>query len=266
MGENWYEVAFGATYPAVYGHRDGAEAKACLSLLARFGALAEPILDLGCGDGRHLALLAAAGRRAVGLDLSADLLGRARNGAGGDDLVLLRGDMRSLPLEDGCCGAVLSLFTAFGYFGDRAANTRPVNEVARVLRPGGTWCLDYLDAERVREELGDGGSRSRCRQAGPLDVEETRGLDRDRGAVIKEVRLRPRPGHETEAAALGCGSDGLEYREEVALFELEELDAMAAENGLSREAAAGGYDGAPIGAGTRWILVYRKPRVAGDRP
>ena len=34
-------------------------------------ALAEPpVLDLGCGPGRHLAALRAAGKRAVGVDLS----------------------------------------------------------------------------------------------------------------------------------------------------------------------------------------------------
>ncbi len=259
MGDAWYELAFGATYPVVYGHRDRAEAERVLALLAGFGDLAEPVLDLGCGDGRHLALLAAGGRRALGLDLSAPLLARARTGDGGAELVLVRGDMRTLPLADGVCGSVLSLFTAFGYFGDAARNARPVAEAARVLRPGGRWYLDYFDADRVRAELDDGRERKREREAGPLAVCEARRLDRRRNAVVKEVKLRPRPGHEAEAARLGCGPAGLGYREEVALFGLDDLDGMAAAAGLRRVAAAGGYDGSPLGAGDRWVLVYAKP-------
>ncbi|MCP4572025.1 MAG: class I SAM-dependent methyltransferase [bacterium] len=266
MVEAWYELAFGATYPAVYGHRDREEAERCLDLLSALDALAEPILDMGCGDGRHLALLADAGRRAVGLDLSVELLGRARTGDHGPVLDLVRGDMRNLPLADGSCGAVLSLFTAFGYFGDEVANAQPVAEAARVLRPGGTWCLDYLDADRLRRELDDGRERTRQREAGPLTVTEVRRLDPVRGAVLKEVRLQALAGSEDAAASLGCGREGLSYREEVALFTLDQLDAMAGAAGLTRKAAAGGYGGQALGAGNRWILVYAKPERAGGSP
>lgn len=256
MADPWYEVAFGPAYPALYGHRDRAEAARCLDLLADLDALAEPVLDMGCGDGRHSAHLAASGRHVLGIDLSAALLTRARAEHG--ELALVRGDMRMLPLADGSCGSVLSLFTAFGYFGSAAEDARPVAEAARVLRPGGRWTLDYLDADRVRAELADGIPRERERVADPFAVRETRRLDAAGRAVVKEIRLRARPGREAAAAALGCGSDGLAYREEVALYELAELDAMAAAAGLGRVAAAGSYDGAPLGEGDRWLLVYGK--------
>ena len=71
----WYETAFAAHYPLLYQHRDEAEARHCVDLLPRLAPLGEgTILDLGCGGGRHLELIAARGGRAVGLDLSADLL------------------------------------------------------------------------------------------------------------------------------------------------------------------------------------------------
>ncbi len=138
----WYEKAFGKTYPTVYAHRDAAEAQRGLDLAVRMLPDAPgPWLDLGCGQGRHLSQIDARGRICVGLDLSAPLLTLARS----DDASarLVRGDMRCLPLGDESCGAVLSLFTAFGYFGPAKAHFPMVSEVARVLAAGGAWFLDF---------------------------------------------------------------------------------------------------------------------------
>jgi len=261
-GSPWYAAAFGAHYPLLYQHRDQAEARRCLELLPRLapltGAAAGPILDLGCGDGRHLRWLAAAGHEVVGLDLSPHLLAAALARQGTRPLTLVRGDMRCLPFADGRCAAVLSLFTAFGYFGPPAANGQPVAEVARVLRPGGHWFLDYFDGDRVRAELGSGQPQVRDRELDCLQVRETRRYLVERRQVIKDVRLTARSGQETAAAAVGVGPEGLRYAEEVAVFTLAELDALAGGHAMVRVAAAGDYDGAPLGAGSRWILVYRK--------
>jgi len=51
---------------------------------------------------------------------------------------------------------------------------------------------------------------------------------------------------------------GLRYTEAVAVFDLAEMDALAGESGLTRVAAAGAYDGAALGDGDRWLLVYRR--------
>lgn len=257
MAEAWYSAAFGAFYPVLYGHRDAAEAQRCLGLLPRLaplpGAGGAPVLDLGCGDGRHLEPLATAGLAVVGLDLSAPLLRAARSRPG--SLPLVRGDMRTLPFADGRFAAVLSLFTAFGYFGPDSGDREVVAGIARVLAPGGHWFLDYLDVDRVRADL-EAGPRTRQREAGPLRVLETRRLEE--AAVAKDVRLAAVPGREADAAALGVGPNGVAYVERVALYTLAGLDALAASCGLRRVAEAGGYDGAPLGAGTRWLLAYRR--------
>ena len=126
----WFQAAFGAHYTLLYAHRDETEARRCLELLPSLAPVMGPGLDLGCGDGRHLQLVRQAGQEAVGLDLSAHLLALAvdRIGAGAP---LVRGDMRHLPLVSGGFQTVLSLFTAFGYFGAPEANAEPVAEVAR---------------------------------------------------------------------------------------------------------------------------------------
>lgn len=248
MSEAWFEKAFGAHYPRLYAHRDEEEARRCLDLLPRLAPLTAsglPVLDLGCGEGRHLQPLRDRGLPAVGLDLSADLLTRARRQH--RDLPLVRGDMRALPFSTEGFGAILNLFTAFGYFGPLAANAPVVAEIARCLCRGGHWFLDYLDADRVREELSGQPVRPRERRLGSVKVVETRRLTPRRDQVCKDVVMTLEP-----------GAPPLEYTEEVALFTLEEIDEVAAAHGLQRVAGAGDYDGGPLGQGDRWLLVYRK--------
>lgn len=90
------------------------------------------VLDLGCGPGASLGVLAGAGLRPVGLDISPVLLAEARESA-----PVLRADMAALPLGeenlDGIvCECVLSLAE------DKEAVLR---DCARTLRPGGRLLL-----------------------------------------------------------------------------------------------------------------------------
>ena len=263
MSSEWFKTAFKAHYPILYQHRDTAEASKCIDLLPRLAPLvvsrARLVLDLGCGEGRHLELLDRHGYAAVGLDLSAELLrgARSRNFDGAASS-LVRGDMRRLPFAKASFSAVLSLFTAFGYFGPPAANQGSVREVARILVPGGHWFLDYFDGDMVRAELGGGETHTRERELGPLVVLEERKFVTGDCLVVKRVRLRVRLGHQAEAAKLGVPEDGLEYTEKVAVFTLRELDDMTAKEGMTRVGEAGSYEGQPLGQGSRWILAFRK--------
>jgi hypothetical protein len=103
--------------------------------------------------------------------------------------------------------------------------------------------------------------RRRHRTAGPLAVREERAFDAAASRVRKAVTVTAADGSEAAAAALGCPPDGLRYVEDVMVFTLGELDAMALAAGLERVAAAGGYDGEPLGAGDRWLLAYRRQAV-----
>lgn len=258
----WYETAFAAHYGLLYAHRDDAEARDCVALLPRLAPLGEgPILDLGCGTGRHLVHLALAAHWSLGLDLSADLLAEARRRRQEAQVRygLVRGDMRRIPLRNGACSAVLSLFTAFGYFGALADNAPVVAEVARILQGAGHWFVDLFNGARVAAELGDGRWHDRRRQLGPLQVTERRRLRRGPDRVVKQVQLRPLSGREQDAARWGIAATGLAYTEEVALFTLAALDELTGRFGLRRVAAAGGYDGQPLdeAVSPRWLLVYR---------
>jgi len=254
---NWYETAFGAHYSWLYAHRDQAEAEACVATLAERDYLSRGIvLDLGCGEGRHLSDLTAQGsREVVGLDLSPELLVRAGARAA-DTAGLVRADMRALPFAAGAFGTVLSLFTAFGYFGRLADHEDLLTEIARVLAPDGIWCLDYLNCRRVAATAGGITERD----TGPCRVVESKTLAVDGARIHKRVQIAPLTGRESEAKALGVPATGLDYTEAVALFDPAALDTLAARVGLSRHDAMGGYDGRPFDPdeADRWLLFYRR--------
>jgi len=98
------------------------------------------VLDLGCGNGRHLRAVTESGRRGIGLDASRQLLTHARDAA-----PIVCGDLTQLPFlgqtADACLLiACLHHLTAT----DRHATLR---EARRVLRHGGVafamvWALD----------------------------------------------------------------------------------------------------------------------------
>ena len=92
------------------------------------GPGAGSLLDVGCGTGVHTAGFAADGWSVTGVDISRDMLRRARQRG----LEVLEADASALPFEPNSFDAVVSLFTHTDV-DDFAAVAR---EVARVARPG----------------------------------------------------------------------------------------------------------------------------------
>ena len=123
---DWYDA---------FVHGEGREWTARVEVLLRplLGAGRGRCLDLGCGTGAFLPLIAELGWSPVGVDVSADQLRVARASAG--DLVddLVQADAAALPFADGTFDAVASLMIHTDV-DDYAAVLR---EAARVLRPGG---------------------------------------------------------------------------------------------------------------------------------
>ena len=90
-------------------------------------------LELGCGTGIFLEKVACSGARIVGLDLSADLLARARARlAGVPNVVLLRGDAEQVPCAASSFDVVYGSSVLHHLDLDRA-----LGEAFRILRPGG---------------------------------------------------------------------------------------------------------------------------------
>lgn len=96
------------------------------------------ILEVGCGTGKWLRLLASVGCAVAGLDPSDEMLGRAAANVSGD---LRRGSADALPWGDRCFDLVLYI-NAFHHF---AAPEAALRESFRVLRPGGKLVSIGLD-------------------------------------------------------------------------------------------------------------------------
>jgi len=100
------------------------------------------ILDVGCGDGVLATRLAQDCAEVTGLDASADMIAAARRraAAAGVDVDLVEGDAGNLPFPAERFDRVVSVATLC-FVEDPG---RPIQEMVRVLKPGGRLILGEL--------------------------------------------------------------------------------------------------------------------------
>jgi tRNA (uracil-5-)-methyltransferase TRM9 len=94
-------------------------------------------LDIGCGNGRHTEVLAEHCDRAVGLDVSRELLGLAAERRERETSALIQGGAARLPLRPGTVDLGLYVATLH-HLPDREARIASLSELARVLAPDGS--------------------------------------------------------------------------------------------------------------------------------
>ncbi len=111
------------------------------------------ILDLCCGQGRHVLEFARRGFSNVcGLDRSHYLIRRARSVRKTEGLTanFREGDARHLPFASDTFDHVLIAGNSFGYFETSADDLCVLDEVQRVLKNGGTLMIDITDGDHMR--------------------------------------------------------------------------------------------------------------------
>lgn len=238
----WYEKSFGSDYLLVYKHRDLQGAYNEVRSMMEWLELPEgsEVLDLCCGMGRHSLVLTDFGFKVTGVDLSEALLAEARRKDTGGEVRWVRGDMREVPLDD-TFDAVVNLFTSFGYFEDDAENVRVLREIKRLLKPGGSFIIDYLNPQYIADHL----------------VPESERTD---GSVLIRERRRIENGFVKKQIVLSEGGEERTYEERVKLYDRERFDALLKEAGLAADRLYGGYDASPYEPETspRMIYVGRK--------
>jgi SAM-dependent methyltransferase len=235
----WFQAAFGALYPVVYAHRDDAAAESEVQFAKEVLGIGpgQRVLDLACGDGRHLGALSRLGVAAVGMDLSDVLLARAR----ARGLHVVRADLRALPFASASFDHATCFFTSFGYFDEVAENLGVLRGAARVLRPGGRLLLDVPDRDELERGL---VARSEFQRAG-LKMRFDRAIDR--GRVRKKVSV-----------VNGHGDEVARFEESVRVYTLPELRQILEASGFRVVREAGGFDGRPIGQGDRYLIAAEK--------
>ena len=204
------------------------------------------MLDAPCGQGRHTHLLAEAGFDVTGLDYSAHLLARARRRGTGPRLRYTHGDMRRMPARwTSRFGAVVNLFTSFGFFAEPADDRRVLAEFARVLAPGGVLVWHGADRDGVM-------ARFLAR-----DWWQTR----DRTLVAQERSFDAISGLLT-VSSVWSGRRARGAREHrIRLYTPTQLAELCAEVGLVVEASFDGFSDRPLTRRTsEMLLVARKTR------
>ena len=119
------------------------------------------LLDVGCGDARHVRALASRGVVGTGVDVSPALLDAGRDRARDEDVevALLLGDARDLPAV---LGAQLGTFDVAWSLCQGALGTSPVSDpavvagMAAAVRPGGVVVLTVFHALFAARHLAPG--------------------------------------------------------------------------------------------------------------
>ncbi len=128
------------------------------------------LLDVGCGRGSILKLLASRARRAVGVDIDAKARGLARAElmlAGLPNCTLRQGDMYRLPFDD----EEFNTIVLDDVLGDAKDPVRALTESSRLLRPGGRLFIlqsvNEQGAARIQKLLAKWSAEASLRLAPP---------------------------------------------------------------------------------------------------
>lgn len=100
------------------------------------------VLDLGCGTGDYCVAFARDGVRAVGLDLDAAMISRARESDSGAEFHVL--DMQEFPTLGGPWSLIYSIGNTAAHL-PRESFWKCVENVSERLKPGGTWIVQVMN-------------------------------------------------------------------------------------------------------------------------
>lgn len=227
----WYEQSFGSDYMLVYKHRNLENANKEVGKMIAWLQLAAGanVLDIGCGMGRHALALADIGYKVTGMDLSETLLEEAHRHDEDKLVKWVNGDMRELPFEACSFDATVNLFTSFGYFKYEKDNVNVLHQIRRVLKPNGSFLIDFLNPDYLEQTL----------------VPLSERFDEETGLLIQEERFITNGWVQKKISITDPKKKAgtRQYLEQVRLYKLDWFEQMLAASGLELDKLYGNYDG-----------------------
>lgn len=128
VAENWEKLQEETLHPKLYR----------TWILNELPSQCEQILDLGCGPGSLIPYLLNKSKHVVGVDNSSKMIELAETSYGKNPSVsLLNAPLESIPLPDNSCDAVVASMVLHHI----SHPPTVLDEIRRVLKPGGTFCL-----------------------------------------------------------------------------------------------------------------------------
>ena len=209
------------------------------------------ILDLCGGQGRHAIELHKRGYKNVTVvDYSQVLLRVGLKDAAkkGCSIYFCRGDACELGLADSIFDVVLVMGNSFGYFEDDSQNQRILQEICRLLRPGGTLLLDLVHNDYARQQFKPSSWHEAnrdvvvCRQRKLLDE----------GVLVRELVISKRRGLIRDVSYFAR------------LFQRKELELLLADSGFYQISCSGAFVSHPKPddyglLSKRMLVTARKP-------
>ena len=244
MEKVWYKDWFNSSfYHKLYFERDEKEAEAFIKKLIGHlkPAPGSLMLDVACGKGRHSKTLAALGFTVTGIDISPDSIAYAKQFEK-ENLDFFVHDMR-LPFWGNYFHYAFNFFTSFGYFKTRREHDDAIRTIAKSLKRGGIFVIDYLNVHYAEDHL----RHNEIKQIG----ETVYAIHRwdDETHFYKKISV-------TDPSL----SNPVEYVEKVAKFTLGDFTDMVSFQGLQVKEVFGDYlfTGYDVRKTPRMIIIAAK--------
>ena len=248
----WWEVLFQiheyATYPESAAELTASEVDFLEAVLMLAPDLS--MLDLGCGNGRHMFELAQRGYRVEGLEWAEPLVEHvaAQLQERHSTARIIHGDMRELD-ELGPYDVILVMNSSFGFWSD-AEHRRWLHSISTALSPGGRLVLQCINPYQIGAYMQQ--YQRGWHQVGP-------------GYVLRESAFNPHNGCiETAYRYIEPeGGEAFHPGERIRLYTYPELSAMVQQAGLQPTSVFGDaiLPVVAFDAHSQWqVLIAQKER------
>jgi len=126
-----------------------------LSYLKKFLRKNQNILDLACGYGRFTIPLAKQGYTIQGIDISPNLIAKAKKTSKKERLNIKFqiGDMRKLSYKNNSFNSIICMWSAFIELSKEKDQIKALKEMLRILKKGGFAFLEMPKPEKTKEKV-----------------------------------------------------------------------------------------------------------------